>query len=96
MGYSLQQAAHNLYAWVIGHEEAVAMRVLKFSELKERGIPFSRMHIDRLEKDGLFPKRARIGKNTVIWVAAEIDAYVDRSVAERDNNHRDSELPTTA
>jgi prophage regulatory protein len=52
------------------------MRYLRFPQLAaEKGINFSRMHIDRLEKAGRFPKRVRVSVNTVAWIEHEIDAY---------------------
>ncbi len=39
---------------------------LRYPELKGKGIPFSRMHIDRLEKAGKFPRRVTgLGENTI-------------------------------
>ncbi len=53
------------------------MRMLSFPQLRaEKGIRFSRMHVDRLEKAGQFPKRVRIGGNTVCWIEAEIDEWL--------------------
>jgi prophage regulatory protein len=60
------------------------MRFLRFPQLKtEKGIPWSRMHIDRLEKAGKFPARVRLGPNTVAWPETEIDAYGEAKLAER-------------
>ena len=60
------------------------MRVLRFSELhKLKGIPFSRMHIDRLEKAGNFPRRFKIGVNSVCWSEKEIDEWLEQRAAER-------------
>ena len=59
--------------------------VITFNELSDRGIPYSRRQIDRLEKDSSlippFPKRVRIGLNRIGWVAAEIEAYIDAQTA---------------
>ena len=60
------------------------MRFLRFSELKAvKGIPYSRMHINRLEKAGLFPKRVRLSSMTVAWVEEEVDAHLASKIAER-------------
>jgi prophage regulatory protein len=40
-------------------------------------VPLSRMHIDRLEKDGKFPARIRLGPNAVAWKLSEILAWVE-------------------
>jgi prophage regulatory protein len=53
------------------------MRALRFRELAEKkGINYSRMHIDRLEKAGRFPKRFPLGTNSVAWDEAEVDAWL--------------------
>ena len=52
------------------------MRYLSYPELKEKGIPWSRMHIDRLEKAGTFPKRRELGANTVGWDEEEIEEWL--------------------
>jgi len=48
-----------------------------------KGIGFSRSQVNRLEKDGKFPKRIRLGENTVAWVEAEIDEYIGKAMAAR-------------
>lgn len=60
----------------------MSTRILRFKQLRER-VPFSRMHIDRLEKSGKFPKRVRIGENSVGWVESEIEAWIRARMAER-------------
>jgi hypothetical protein len=41
------------------------------------------VHLQRLEKLGRFPKRVRVGENTVGWIEAEIDQYLQERIAER-------------
>ena len=63
----------------------MAIRFLRFPDLKaQKGIPYSRMHIDRLEREGKFPRRAYLGPKTVAWVEDEIDAYAREKLAHRD------------
>jgi prophage regulatory protein len=69
-------------AHVIGME--FDMRLLRYSELRERGVPWSRMHIDRLEKAGRFPRRVRLGDRTVGWIESEIDALMAERIAQRE------------
>jgi prophage regulatory protein len=65
-------------------ESVMSQRFLRFSQLKsEKGIPWSRMHVDRLEKERKFPKRVQLGESTVVWVEAEVDAFVAEKVAAR-------------
>ena len=59
------------------------MKVIRFPELKSR-VGYSRMHIFRLEKAGKFPRRVQLGPNSVAWVEAEIDAWIQSRVDERD------------
>ena len=56
-------------------EEHQAMRLLRIQEvISVTGI--SRMTIYRLEKEGLFPSRRRLGKNSVAWLDDDISAWV--------------------
>ena len=60
-------------------------KLIDFKDLKlTRGIHFCRTHLVRLENEKLFPKRVSLGTNRVAWVAAEIDAWLDAKIAERD------------
>lgn len=59
-------------------------KLLRFPELKSvKGIPYTRTHIDRLEKSGDFPVRVKLGKNTVGWIETEVDDYIDAKAAQR-------------
>jgi prophage regulatory protein len=61
------------------------MRFLRFPELKSaKGIHYCRMHIDRLEKAGKFPKRVQIGQNSVAWLEHEVDAWIKARVDARE------------
>jgi prophage regulatory protein len=60
-------------------------RLVSKKELKTvLGIPYSFQHIARLEKAGKFPKRIRLGQNRVAWVMAEVEAWIDERLAERE------------
>jgi prophage regulatory protein len=62
----------------------MSRRFLRFPDLKaEKGIPWCRMHIDRLEKQGKFPTRVRLGEATVAWPEEEIDAFLAEKTAQR-------------
>ena len=39
-------------------------------------VPYSRAHLYRLEDQGEFPKRKRIGANRVAWIRAEIERWL--------------------
>ena len=45
-------------------------------------VPYSKMHIDRLEKAGEFPRRIKLGAGRVVWKQSEILAWVESKRAE--------------
>jgi prophage regulatory protein len=50
------------------------MNYLRFADLKDHGVFWSRPHVDRLEKANKFPRRVKLGENTVAWIEEEIEA----------------------
>lgn len=60
------------------------MRLLSLDDLRARGIRYSRVHIWRLVRDGKFPKPVRGAGRGLAWVEDEVDAYIERLIAERD------------
>ena len=58
------------------------IQLVKYPELRERGIPFSRQHILNLEAAGMFPKRRFIGSRTSGWRVEDINAYVARVMGD--------------
>ena len=52
------------------------------SEIAQR-IPYSQNHLRRLEAQGSFPKRIRIGANRVAWVRQEIDSWIEARLNAR-------------
>ena len=65
------------------------MRILRKHEVLHR-VGLSGMEIWRREKAGRFPRKVRLGPNSVGWVETEIDAYVEQLVAAR-NARRSSD-----
>jgi prophage regulatory protein len=59
-------------------------RLLDYRALKERGIPWTRVHIGRLEAAKKFPLHIDVGENSVAWFEDEIDDYLEIKAAERD------------
>jgi predicted DNA-binding transcriptional regulator AlpA len=60
-------------------------RALRYEQLKsEKGIPWTRQYIRRLERANKFPHHFNLGPNTVAWLEEEIDALLDARAAERD------------
>ena len=39
-------------------------------------VPYSRAHLYRLEDQGSFPKRKRIGANRIAWVRDEVERWL--------------------
>lgn len=56
--------------------------VLHSQLLPEFGIGWSNVHLLRLEKETKFPRRVRIGNNTVAWLHSELVAWVEQRVAQ--------------
>jgi prophage regulatory protein len=60
------------------------MKVLTYPALRERkGIPYTRAHLWRLEREGRFPRRVAIGENRIAWIESEIDAWLAEKAAQR-------------
>ena len=61
------------------------MKMLRQQEVVDR-VGYSPMHLRRLEARGVFPRRVKLspGGVAVGWVEAEIEAYLEGRVAERD------------
>jgi hypothetical protein len=59
------------------------MRTYGFRDLKPAGVPFTRKHITTLEKRAEFPMHFNVGVNSVLWVAYEVDAWVERKIRAR-------------
>jgi prophage regulatory protein len=60
-------------------------RALLYNQLKaEKGIPWSRQYVRRLERVGRFPHHIHIGPNTIAWLEDELDAYLAERAGERD------------
>ena len=71
------------------------MRLIRYPELKsQKGIPYSREQLRRLEAEGLFPKRIRLvdRSNYFGWLEAEIDTYLTRRASARDGQQRDETM----
>ncbi len=67
-----------------------AQKILRFTDLKEAGVPWCRMHIDRLERKGKFPKRVRLGPGTIGWVESEIAAFISNAMNARQMDTSDN------
>jgi prophage regulatory protein len=59
-------------------------RILGWQDLRDRGIHWSRQWTLAQEKVGAFPRRIRLGINSVGWLEDEIDTWIEQRTAERD------------
>ena len=64
------------------HLDRQPPRFLPYQQLRQF-VPFTRQHLSRLEKAGLFPKRVQIGANRVAWRDDEISAWAEQRSGER-------------
>jgi prophage regulatory protein len=59
------------------------MRILPYSELKSRGITYSREQIRRLIKQAKFPMPISLSDHRIAWVESELDAWLETKAALR-------------
>jgi prophage regulatory protein len=59
-------------------------KLIPYEALRAKCINYSKPHLWRLEKTNKFPKRVPIGAGRYGYVEAEIDAYIEGKIAERD------------
>ena len=62
------------------------MKVLSEADLQEKGIDYSGQHLNRLIRDGKFPKPIRLGPRRRAWPEIEIDNWLKAKIAERDGD----------
>ena len=60
-------------------------RIVSAKERREM-VPYSDMHIWRLERDEKFPRRIKLGSGRVGWSFQEIQDWIAARKAERDAN----------
>jgi prophage regulatory protein len=58
--------------------------LIPYRDLKAKGVPYSKPHLWRLERDGKFPKRVPLGPGRYAYVESEIDGYIAALIAARD------------
>ena len=65
-------------------EKKTGRRLLDYQALRERGIPWSRVHIARLETARKFPLHIELGENSIAWFEDEIDSFLEEKAAARE------------
>ncbi len=62
----------------------MTQKLVSKKELKSvYGVPYSFVHIQRLEHAGAFPKRIKLGACRVAWLAEEVEEWRAERVALR-------------
>jgi predicted DNA-binding transcriptional regulator AlpA len=51
-------------------------RFVRYHELKDYGIPFSRQHIASLEEQGRFPRRVNLSPRVIAWRLSSLRAWM--------------------
>jgi prophage regulatory protein len=59
-------------------------RVVVLEQLPSLGVYYSRVHLDRLEKAGRFPRHVQIGPGRIGWLQHEVEAWVAGFIGRRD------------
>jgi prophage regulatory protein len=59
------------------------MKIVRKSAAENK-VGLSGRHMDRLEAAGQFPKKVRLGANSVGWFEHELDEWLAARAAERD------------
>jgi predicted DNA-binding transcriptional regulator AlpA len=49
---------------------------VRYPELKDHGVPYSRQHLDVLEERGDFPARIRLSPRMVVWRLSEVRSWI--------------------
>jgi prophage regulatory protein len=81
---SRQLSRQNDFPTMVNDDHTLTpVRFLRYADLKARGIHYSNVHLLKLESDGKFPKRVYLSPSRVVWIEAEIEAYVARCIAAR-------------
>jgi len=76
-----------------GTGKRTGRRLLTFADLKARGIPWTRMHIGRLEAAAKFPQHIDLGENSIASFEDEIDDFLEAKAAARGAKLRHAASP---
>ena len=59
-------------------------RLLSYEDLRELGIPHSKLQLWRLAREGKFPKPLKLSHARNAWIESEIQGWLDALAAKRD------------
>ena len=79
----LNSQAHEIYAAAEGEKRDLSVEETEKVDAILAGSDRTKADIDRLEKLGRFPRRIRLGTNTVAWREDEVDGWSAARQAER-------------
>ena len=48
---------------------------ITYEELRSHGVPYTRVHLNRLMHKGLFPVAVRLSPNRIAWRVADIEQW---------------------
>lgn len=51
-------------------------RLLRITQLPDFGIPYSRVHLARMAKEGKFPAPIKLSHKCIVWRASAIEAWI--------------------
>ncbi len=63
-------------------EKGAGLRIIRKPELQAK-VGLHPVHIGRLEKAGKFPRRVRLGPQSVGWILGEVDQWLRERMAAR-------------
>jgi len=63
----------------------MSKKLLAFDELRPKGVPFSKPHLNKEIRNGRFPRPIKLGGNTNAWIESEVDAWIEARIADRDS-----------
>lgn len=49
---------------------------VSYSDLRTHGIPYTRVHLNRLMRKGEFPTSVRLSANRIAWRLSELDEWM--------------------
>jgi prophage regulatory protein len=58
-------------------------KLLDYTDLRARGIKYSRPHLWRMWTAGLFPKPVKVSPQRNAWLESDIDEWIENLVADR-------------
>lgn len=56
------------------------LKVLDKRSLRAKGVPYSNVHLLRLERADKFPRRFNLGDNRVAWLEEDVDRWIRERV----------------